>query len=169
VVEIALKLSDALMYMHQKEIIHRDIKPANIIQLGDDRVKLLDFGLACFLHDRRLTQKGSFFGSPGYAAPENIRGYDDLSPASDIYSLGVTLYVLTMGELPFGEIKDPKKVFSIHCQKDLPSLYEAKPGTSRRFSRLISRMTSRSAKQRCASMADVREELERCAASFLRT
>jgi len=93
---------------HAADIVHRDLKPANVMLVGDgtgaDRVKVLDFGLA-LVNDRpegdRLTAKDSVRGTPLYMAPEQCRGRD-ITPAADIYTVGVMMYELLAGDVPFG-------------------------------------------------------------------
>ncbi len=91
---------------HQKGIIHRDIKPENImvktLRSGEDHAKVVDFGIAkqTESQDAKLTKHGEIFGTPEYIAPELIRGQDAV-PASDLYSVGIILYELLTGKLPF--------------------------------------------------------------------
>lgn len=103
------QIASALVVVHDKGMIHRDIKPANIFaaERGGvyDVAKLLDFGLvreqAKRDGDARLTQEGSFSGSPLYMCPEQIKAYDKLDARSDVYSLGAVAYYLVTGRPPF--------------------------------------------------------------------
>ncbi|MCX2732928.1 serine/threonine-protein kinase [Saccharopolyspora sp. NFXS83] len=99
VVELARRLLSALEAAHAAGIVHRDVKPSNIM-ISDSGVKLADFGIAQTLDDTRLTTSGSIIGSPSFMAPERIQGAD-ATPASDLWSLGATLFFAAEGWLPF--------------------------------------------------------------------
>ncbi|GAA0552033.1 serine/threonine-protein kinase [Actinomadura livida] len=100
VARIGLEILGALRTAHAQGVLHRDVKPANIFLREDGRAVLTDFGIAALEGDATLTRPGSLIGSPAYMAPERVR--DDLSgPASDLWSLGATLYALTEGRSPF--------------------------------------------------------------------
>jgi eukaryotic-like serine/threonine-protein kinase len=101
--EVGEQACEALSYTHQKSIIHRDLKPANIFLCAGDkiRVKLIDFGIARFMEDRRrLTRVGGFIGTPAYMAPEQLRGDPQIDGRLDLYSLAVTLYEAMSRQLP---------------------------------------------------------------------
>jgi len=95
-------LCDAVEYAHQCAVVHRDLKPANVLFDSNDRPLIADFGLASLLEkDSTLTEHGDVLGTPAYMSPEQAAGVNDTGPASDIYSLGVILYQLLTGSLPF--------------------------------------------------------------------
>ena len=91
---------DALSYAHKQNIIHRDIKPANMMVTPDGTVKLMDFGIARSASDRSLTMTGTTLGSLNYMPPEQVKG-EPADNRSDLYSLGVSLYEMVTGQLPF--------------------------------------------------------------------
>lgn len=107
VAEVVASLADALQHAHRTGIVHRDIKPANVMLDGEGEPKLMDFGIA-HLSDAsiQLTQAGAIMGSPAYMPPEQARGEtDSVGPLSDQYSLGVTLYEMLTGHVPFATIQ----------------------------------------------------------------
>jgi serine/threonine protein kinase/WD40 repeat protein len=97
--EIGLTIVRALRAAHEARVIHRDVKPANVL-IGDSRVVLTDFGIAMIEGDPSLTETGLVMGAPAYTAPERARG-DAAVPASDLWSLGATLYYAVEGHRPF--------------------------------------------------------------------
>jgi serine/threonine protein kinase len=101
VAEVGLAVLDALCAAHDSGVLHRDVKPSNIL-LGDDgRVVLTDFGIARYEGDSKLTMTGRIMGSSGYIAPELVHGQQAALPASDLWSLGVTLYTAVEGGGPY--------------------------------------------------------------------
>ncbi len=98
-------LCDALSYTHQKGWLHRDLKPSNIMLLRDGSIKLLDFGIA--LPGQHTTPSGQPTGTAYYMSPEQLEGKGQLTPASDIYALGVIVYRLLTGRLPMGRLQGP--------------------------------------------------------------
>ncbi|HEY4023953.1 MAG TPA: serine/threonine-protein kinase [Pseudonocardiaceae bacterium] len=98
--DLGRQMLSALETAHAAGIVHRDIKPSNIMVLPGDRVKLTDFGIAQAMDDPSLTATGGIMGSPGYMAPELFHG-DPPSPATDLWSLGATLYHVVEGRAPF--------------------------------------------------------------------
>ncbi|MEU7891986.1 serine/threonine-protein kinase [Nonomuraea sp. NPDC049152] len=97
---VAVALLEAIGVAHREGVVHRDIKPANVMLAKNGKVLLTDFGTAVHSTDTTLTATGMFVGSPEYMAPERLRGTDGL-PASDLFSLGATLYQAVEGVSPF--------------------------------------------------------------------
>lgn len=98
-VDIILQVAKALQYAHDKGVIHRDVKPGNIMRMGDGSVKVVDFGIA-HLADQTITKTGMVLGTLAYLAPEQLNG-EGIDRRTDIFSLGVVLYQLLSGRLPF--------------------------------------------------------------------
>jgi serine/threonine protein kinase len=98
--EIAAQVADALDAAHAVGIVHRDVKPANILIANDGRVKVTDFGIARIAGDSHLTMHGSVIGTPRYMAPEQVDGRE-ITPATDLFALGIVLYQMLVGETPF--------------------------------------------------------------------
>lgn len=101
-VDIAVQIADALVYMHGHDVIHRDLKPENIMIMPDGRVKLMDFGIALDATLRKITWSGlsQTMGTPDYMAPEQVKGRRG-DARTDIYSLGIILYEMLTGTVPF--------------------------------------------------------------------
>jgi len=101
-VHIALRVADALEYIHTHGVVHRDLKPENIMVDADDRIKLIDFGIAGKEGSRRLTfaKLSQVMGTPDYISPEQVKGKRG-DGRSDIYALGVMLYEMLTGQVPF--------------------------------------------------------------------
>ena len=133
VVGIVRQICGSLQDAHEKAIIHRDLKPENIMLLtrsdATDVVKVLDFGVAKILSDtdrhtkRGLTAPNEIFGTPEYMSPEQARG-DEMSPSTDIYSLGIILYRMLSGELPF-DGNTPIAILAKHLADTPPKLETA--------------------------------------------
>lgn len=100
VIDLGAQIASALHYAHERHIIHRDIKPANIMVTPEGQVKIMDLGLALPREAQRVTAPGMVIGTPAYISPEQAKG-KDLDRRTDIYSLGIVLYEMVTGQLPF--------------------------------------------------------------------
>lgn len=159
-------LALALGAAHAENVVHRDVKPSNIQILPNGHAVLMDFGLTRGLGPSSLSITGRFVGSPHYAAPEQIHGsHDEIGPASDIYSLGVTLYQALCGELPF-EGSSTEQVFHRILTAEPASMRKLAPELSRELEAVIFCALEKDPQARYASAKDFALDLQ--AASELR-
>ena len=161
IIDIALQICAALEYAHANGIIHRDLKPENIILSPDGRVKILDFGLARSIASR-LSSQNIIAGSVFYLAPEQALG-QEIDGRADLYSLGVILYELVTGQLPFSG-DDPLSVISQHLYAPVvaPSTYQADAAP---LEPLILRLLAKDPRGRYDSAHQVMEALQALAGS----
>jgi tetratricopeptide (TPR) repeat protein len=111
-VDIAVQIAKGLAHAHKQGIVHRDVKPANVLMTEDNQAKILDFGLAKLAGQTKLTMAGTTLGTAAYMSPEQARG-EDVGPQTDIWSLGVVLYEMVTGEVPFKGDYEPAIIYSI--------------------------------------------------------
>jgi serine/threonine protein kinase len=126
-----IQICSALAYAHGCGIIHRDINPTNIIVQPNDRVKILDFGLACPPGTEDFSNKGT----PYYMAPEQIEG-EPVDPRTDIYALGITAFEMVTGRRPFAE-DNVKELFDLHLTRDIRDPAELIPDIPQQLRRFI--------------------------------
>jgi serine/threonine protein kinase len=147
---VAIQISRALARAHDLEVIHRDLKPENIYlardDAGGDHVKLLDFGIARSMQDTRLTGAGEVFGTPQYMAPERITSID-AGPAADLYALGVILYEMFTGQLPF-EARDVTGWFIEHLKKQPAPPRSKEPSLPVALDRLVLQLLAKNVEER---------------------
>ncbi|MEP7359111.1 MAG: protein kinase, partial [Anaerolineales bacterium] len=126
VLRIGRAVANALDYAHQRGVIHRDVKPANVMVAEDGRVVLADFGIAMNVAQGTM---GTVFGSPHYFSPEQARSSADVVPQSDLYSLGIMLYEMLTGRLPFDD-PSPVSLAMQQIQNQPPSPRSINPALS---------------------------------------
>jgi len=158
VVEITLELADALARAHHLGIIHRDLKPANVLLAADGTPRLTDFGHAHVIASPRLTRTGTLVGSVGYLSPEACNG-EPLDSKADIWALGVMLYELLTGELPFTGETLIAAITAILTQP-VPDLASLRPDLPEALADLIGSMLEKDPGKRIASARLVGAELE---------
>ncbi|HSJ54870.1 MAG TPA: protein kinase, partial [Anaerolineae bacterium] len=137
---LARQVTEALQHAHQHGIVHRDVKPENIMVLPGDEVRVLDFGVARARTSPTLTHSG-FVGSPYYVAPEQAMGRR-VDIRADIYSLGIVLYEMLSGRLPF-ESDTPWIVVNHHIATPPPPLEEMQPALPGTVTRLVRKALSK--------------------------
>ncbi len=159
-IQIVCEVLKGLTILHNAKppIVHRDIKPSNIFLCNNGDVKIMDFGVARSLENtnNRLTKTGSVVGTPYYAAPEQIRSQTELiNPTTDIYSLGVTLYELLTGTIPF-EGKSEYDTLKMQVEKPLPP----HPKISPSLFRVIAKATAKNQQERFKNSREFLAALE---------
>lgn len=157
VIRIGRALASALDYAHQKGVIHRDVKPANALIARDGRVVLSDFGLAL---DVQQGSMGDVFGTAHYIAPEQARRSSEAIPQSDLYSLGVILYEMLTGVVPFDD-PSPTAVAIQHITQPPPPPREINPDLSAEVEAVLLKALSKAPTSRYASGHEVMDALEK--------
>ncbi len=138
-----------IQYAHNKGIIHRDIKPSNIMIDAHDQVKIMDFGIAKILGNKGMTRTGAKMGTLYYMSPEQVMAQKDIDHRTDIYSMGITLFEMLTGKLPFDT--DTESDFMVMNQivnQDLPDPKAYYPFISDSALRLIKQMTLKKREER---------------------
>ncbi|MBN2714858.1 MAG: protein kinase, partial [Deltaproteobacteria bacterium] len=170
--DIAIQICRSLDEAHNNRIIHRDLKPDNVMLSSrgtqTDVVKVLDFGIAKIKNredQMQLTAAGEIFGTPEYMSPEQIKG-EQLTPASDIYSLGVILYHMLTGTLPF-TAPQPMALLVKHLTDEPPPFSQANSMISvpSQLETLVMMSLSKSMKERPQSMAEIADFLKKLVAT----
>ena len=164
-IPLARQMATGLACAHDAGIVHRDFKPANVLLGRDRQVKIMDFGIAKVADSSLATQIGTVLGTPAYMSPEQAAGRE-CDARTDIYALGVTLYRMVSGDVPFKG--DTRAVLAQHLTQEPPSLSSVVEGIDRRFSETVARMLLKDPEQRPSSMHHVVELLEPAGASVAR-
>ena len=160
VFEIIMSVAEALDYAHQQHVVHRDIKPANIIYNNTKNVaKITDFGVAC-LTDASKTKTGTVLGSPYYMSPEQLAG-KKVDGRSDLFSLGVTLYQLITGELPFASDSMANLMYKITNEKH-PDIRTFRPDVPGCVNTLINKTLHKDIDKRFQTGTQMAVSMKRC-------
>jgi serine/threonine protein kinase len=158
-IDIATQICAGLAEAHRIGIVHRDLKPANIMIDSDGNVRIMDFGIARSLKGKGLTSAGVAMGTPVYMSPEQAEG-GEVDRRSDIYSLGITLYEMVAGRVPF-EGDTPLALAMKHKNEAPQNPREFNPQVSEGLSRLVLKCLEKRREDRFQSAEDIREGLER--------
>jgi eukaryotic-like serine/threonine-protein kinase len=159
-VSILLQISDVLEYVHKHDVVHRDLKPENVMIDDQGRIKLIDFGIAASAGARRLTfaNFSKTMGTPDYISPEQVKGKRG-DVRSDIYALGVMLYEMSTGALPFSG-PNPFAVMNSRLLNSPVPPRELNPEISPQLQEIIYRALEREPKNRYASVRELAWDLQ---------
>jgi eukaryotic-like serine/threonine-protein kinase len=160
-VAYAIELARALGAAHDAHIVHRDVKPQNVLIDGDGRALITDFGIARTLTEEGLTADGRVLGTTDYVSPEQALGRP-VTGQSDIYALGVVIFEMLTGEVPFSA-ENQVAVAMKHVRDELPDVQQRRPEVSAGLAAVIDRATAKDVRQRypnaAAMIADLSEAL----------
>jgi serine/threonine-protein kinase len=157
--EVAVQISEALGAAHERGVIHRDIKPQNVLVTRSGDVKVVDFGIARAESDTSMTRTNLVMGTAAYMSPEQATG-SETEPRGDLYSLGVVMYEMLTGELPFkGE--DPIAVAMKHVNVPLRPPKEIAPDIPEKMNALVTKLLAKDPNDRPANAGTLIDELRR--------
>ncbi|MBN1809213.1 MAG: protein kinase [Planctomycetes bacterium] len=158
---IVKQVASALHHAHENGIIHRDIKPSNILVDDQGRARVTDFGLAKQLESsgEKLTNTGNYLGTPDYSSPEQCETAE-LDRRTDIYSLGVVLYEMLSGDVPF-KADTPFKLFEKIIYEEPRPITSHVPGIPREVAKLVNSMMAKNRDDRYPDCAEVVKDIER--------
>ena len=158
--DIAAQIADGLAYAHEHEVVHRDIKPANIMILRGDRAKITDFGIARMRSADVRTQTGVVLGSPRYLSPEQVLG-KRCDARADIFSLGVIIYEMLTGQVPFNGIDVNSLMFQI-VNFSPPPPSAINPQLPAMLDLILAKTLAKAADDRYASITELAADLRAC-------
>lgn len=167
ILRVLRQILEALAEAHARGIIHRDLKPDNIVVAGadesDEEIKLLDFGIARLVNNQSgegLTREGHVYGTPHYMSPEQASGKIDIGPEADVYAVGILLYEMLAGRIPF-EADDPLAILRMHADEPLPKL-QPRDGLTvpTQLEKLLERATRKDPADRFATAGEMLEVFE---------
>ena len=160
VIDIMTQLTDGIANAHESYIIHRDIKPQNIMIQDDGRIKITDFGIAMALNATQLTQTNSVMGSVHYLPPEQASG-KSATVKSDIYSLGIMMYELITGTVPFrGD--NAVEIALKHMKDKIPSVRKQDPSIPQSVENIILKACAKNPRNRYDSAKEMHDDLVNC-------
>lgn len=160
VIDIMLQISDGLSIAHDSYIIHRDIKPQNIMIQENGMVKITDFGIAMAMNAAQLTQTNSVMGSVHYLPPEQANG-NGSTLQSDIYSMGILMYELLTGKLPY-KGDNAVEIALKHLKESLPPIKEELPDLPQSIANIVKKATAKNPKNRYVDAREFHEDLLTC-------
>lgn len=159
-VDIMLQITDGMASAHDSYIIHRDIKPQNIMILENGLVKITDFGIAMAMNATQLTQTNSVMGSVHYLPPEQASGQGS-TLQSDIYSMGIVMYELLTGELPF-KGDNAVEIALKHLKEPIPDIREKISNVPNSVVNIVKKATAKNPKNRYSDAREMHDDLLTC-------
>lgn len=157
-VAYAIEIARALGAAHERGIVHRDVKPQNVMINEDGQAKVTDFGIARSVEEHGLTADGRVLGTTDYVSPEQAMGHD-VDGQSDIYSLGIVLYEMLIGDIPFhGE--NQIAVAMKHVREEIPDVQQLRPSIGTALAAVVDRATAKPLDVRYASTEELVADLE---------
>lgn len=160
VIDIMTQLTDGIAHAHESYIIHRDIKPQNIMIQDDGRIKITDFGIAMALNATQLTQTNSVMGSVHYLPPEQASG-KGATVKSDIYSMGILMYELLTGTVPF-KGDNAVEIALKHMKDKIPSIRKQDPSIPQSVENILMKATAKNPRNRYDSAKEMHDDLVVC-------
>ena len=157
-VAYAIEIARALESAHSHRLVHRDVKPQNVLIDRDGRAKVTDFGIARSLEAQGLTATGRVLGTTDYVSPEQALGHD-VTEQSDIYSLGIVLYEMLTGEVPF-KADTQVGVAMQHVREPLPDVQRRRPEISAALAAVVERATAKQTDNRYPAVGELVHDLE---------
>jgi serine/threonine-protein kinase len=154
----AIEIAHGLSVAHARQMVHRDIKPQNVLIDEEGRAKLTDFGISRQLEQDGMTATGRVLGTTDYVAPEQAMGRG-VDPRSDIYSLGVVLYEMLVGQVPF-HADSQVGVAMKHVNEDLPDVQRRRPEVSAAAALVVERSTAKNPDERYQAIGEMIDDLE---------
>jgi eukaryotic-like serine/threonine-protein kinase len=157
-VAYAIEIARALQAAHERRIVHRDVKPQNVLIDAEGTAKVTDFGIARSLTEEGLTADGRVLGTTDYVSPEQALGHD-VGPQSDLYSLGIVLFEMLTGDVPFhGD--NQVAVAMKHVREDLPDVQMLRPQVSSALAAVVDSATAKDLDRRYQEDAELIADLE---------
>ena len=157
-VAYAIEIGRGLTAAHARKLVHRDVKPQNVLIDPDGRAKVTDFGIARSLEQKGMTATGRVLGTTDYVSPEQAMG-EDVDERSDVYSLGVVLYEMLTGDVPFSA-ETQVGVAMKHVNEPLPDVQAKRPEASAAVASVVDRATTKDPRDRYGSVAEMVRDLE---------
>jgi serine/threonine protein kinase len=157
-VAYAIEIGRGLTAAHARKLVHRDVKPQNVLIDPDGRAKVTDFGIARSLEAKGMTATGRVLGTTDYVSPEQAMG-DDVDERSDVYSLGVVLYEMLTGDVPF-QAETQVGVAMKHVNEPMPDVQAKRPEVSAAVASVVDRATTKDPRDRYSTVAEMVRDLE---------